>query len=341
MDCELVKQGFEPGNCTVYDFATGRNGRACEITLRYKDGVPYRLISSIILSRPEHYLSIYQSGCNLGCKKCHSWRFTQNAAGEWLSPDDIAAEVARYMESYKITFVSREHATSWHAHELCGSCGSCILRGVRSESCPGILTPDRIVYSEQGWGPARNIVSFTGGDLLCLPDFYVRTAEKIKELNSRIWILMETNGYGLTPANLDVYQQAGVDSFWLDIKAFDDKVHRRLTGVSNSRILKLPAEIRERGFTLEIASLFIPGWVETDQIAQIARIIAAADDSIPFTILAFFPEYRMKDVPVPNLGQMIEAYNAAKDAGLRNIALGNVHLFVRTRAEYELLKEVT
>ncbi len=336
-----MKHGFEPGSCQVFDFATGRSGRACEITLRYRDGVPYRLISSIILSRPEHYLSIYQSGCNFDCKKCHSWRFTQNAAGEWLSPEDIAAEVARYMTCNKITFVSREHATSWHAHELCKSCGSCILRGVRSEACPGILTTDKIVYSEQGWGPARNIVSFTGGDLLCQPDFYVRAAEKIKERNSRIWILMETNGYGLTSANLDMYQQAGIDSFWLDIKAFDDRVHRRLTGVSNTRILKLPAELRDRGFTLEISSLFIPGWVETDQIAQIAHLVASVDEGIPLTILAFFPEYRMMDVPIPSLRQMIEAYTAAKDAGLRNIALGNIHLFVHTRAEYELLKEVT
>jgi len=49
-------------------------------------------------------------------------------------------------------------------------------------------------------------------------------------------------------ANLDRYQQAGIDSFWLDIKAFDDEVvHRRLTGVSYNRILKLPAELKARG----------------------------------------------------------------------------------------------
>ena len=339
MQCELAKQGFEPGSCQVFDFSTGRRGKACEVTLRYKAGVPYRLIDSIILSRPEHYLSIYQSGCNFECKKCHAWRFTQNAVGEWMCPDDIAGAVERYMSSLEITFVKRGHATSWHAHELCRSCGSCVLSGVRGENCPGVLSRDKIMLSEQGWGPARNIVAFTGGDLLCQPDFYVRSAELIKERNERIWILMETNGYGLTPANLDRYQQAGIDSFWLDIKAFDDEVHRRLTGVSNNRILKLPAELKDRGFVLEVSSLFIPRWVETSQIASIARTIASVDADIPFTILAFFPEYRMQDVPVPNLGEMIEAYNAARDAGLRRVKLGNLHLFVHTRAEYALLKE--
>ncbi|MBA7533299.1 hypothetical protein ES705_25534 [subsurface metagenome] len=48
----------------------------------------------------------------------------------------------------------------------------------------------------------------------------------------------------------------------------------------------------------------------------------------------------MKDVPSPTMWQMIEAYNAAKDAGLRKIKLGNVHLFVNTREEYETLEKI-
>lgn len=46
-------------------------------------------------------------------------------------------------------------------------------------------------------------------------------------------------------------------------KAYDDKVHRKLTGVSNKRILELPAEIVDMGFVLEVPTLYIPGWVET------------------------------------------------------------------------------
>jgi len=37
---------------------------------------------------------------------------------------------------------------------------------------------------------------------------------------------------------------------------------------------------------------------------------------------------------------MIDAYNAAKDAGLRKIKFGNVHLFVKTREEYETLEKI-
>jgi pyruvate formate lyase activating enzyme len=340
MDCELIKQGFEQGSCQVFDFKVGKWRTACESTLTYEHGVPFRLIHAILLSRPEHYLSVYQSGCNLSCLKCHSWQFTQYAVGEWMSPSDVVKEVENYLNVYEIAVVPREHATSWHALELCKGCGSCIMHGKRSNVCPGVLTADKIELSPQGWGPARNIVAFTGGDLACQPEFYVKCAELIKGLPETVWVLLETNGYGLTPHNLDLFQQAGIDSFWLDIKAYDDLVHRKLTGVSNTHILELPEVIKARDFVLEVLSLYIPGWVETDQIAHIAKLLASVDADIPFTILAFFPEYKLRDVPSPDLWQMIEAFNAAKDAGLRNIKLGNVNLFVKTREDYEIFKNL-
>jgi pyruvate formate lyase activating enzyme len=340
MDCKLVTQGFEQGSCRVFDSTAERLRNACEATLKYERGIPYRLIHAIFLSRPEHYLSIYQSGCNLSCKKCHSWQFTQQAVGEWMAPFDVAKEVERYLSEYEITVVPREHATSWHAHELCKSCGRCVLQGKRSTNCPGVLSVDKIELSPQGWGPARNIVAFTGGDLTCQPEFYAKSAELIKELEETVWVLIETNGYGLTPHTLDLFQQAGVDSFWLDIKAYDDTVHRRLTGVSNAHILTLPGELKERGFVFEVLALCIPGWVEANQIGTIAEELASVDTAIPFTILAFFPEYKMRDVPVPTLQQMIDSYHAAQDAGLRNIKLGNGHLFVHTHEEYVALRKI-
>ncbi|HUV80108.1 MAG TPA: hypothetical protein VMW40_04705 [Candidatus Bathyarchaeia archaeon] len=97
MECALFEQGFEQGSCQVFDFAEGKLRKACEATLKYEYGTPHRLINAIFLSRPEHYLSVYQSGCNLSCQKCHSWRFTQNAMGKWMSPYDMAKEVERYL----------------------------------------------------------------------------------------------------------------------------------------------------------------------------------------------------------------------------------------------------
>lgn len=253
-----------------------------------------------------------------------------------MSPDEVVRIVKEYS---KIVTVKepKERATSFHATGLCRHCGQCIIRGKRGVLCPGKLTPEQILLSPQGFGPARNIVAFTGGDLACQPDWYCQVAEKIKEANSDLWVLFETNGYGLTSENLRLFKESGIDSFWLDIKAYDKEIHKKLTGVENDWILKLPEEILKRDFTLEVLSLYIPGWVETDQIRKIAKLVASVSYEIPFTILAFFGEYKLKDVPSPNLCQMLEAYHASKEAGLRNVKLGNIGIFVRTDEELETL----
>lgn len=261
-----------------------------------------------------------------------------------MAPQDLANIAKQYVERNKenLYIEPRHHVTSWHAHKLCRGCGSCIRWGKRSKYCPDKLQLDQLTLLDDfTWGPARNIISFTGGDLACQPEFYVEASKEIKKLDMDLWLLFETNGFGFTPQNMVLFRDAGIDSFWLDIKAYDDKIHRRLTGASNNRILKLPSEIIERDFILEVSSVYIPGWVEGDQIKKIAELLCQVDSKIPYAIIAFLPEHKLKQVPSPTFQQMIEAYEVAKDAGLKNVKLGNLDRFVKNMEEYNLLFNMT
>jgi pyruvate formate lyase activating enzyme len=337
MRCAMVDQGRELGDCLV-EMPQGRRQRACRATLREEDGIFSRLIKSAHLSRPEHYFSIYQSGCNHNCRKCHSWEFSTRHNGAWCTTDQIA-DMAREYERHVTVWEPRERATMYHGATLCRCCGSCIARGEPGPLCPGLLDRGQIVLGPQGWGPARNIVAFTGGDIACRADFYAQVTERIKARTWNTWVLLETNGWGLTPANLDVLASGGLDAFWLDIKAYNEGIYRRLCGTGNETVLRAPAEILARDFTLEVLTLFIPGWVETDQIAAIARLIADLDPEIPFSILAFFPAYQMSNTPSPTLDQMVRACEAVCETGLRQVQLGNCGIFARTSEEWATLLE--
>jgi pyruvate-formate lyase-activating enzyme len=216
-----------------------------------------------------------------------------------------------------------------------------VTHNTKGPLCPGVLEPEKIVLSPQGLGPARNIMAFTGGDLSCCVDFYCQVAEEIKKNCSNMWVLIESNGYGLTPQNLDRLRDSGADSFWLDMKAFDEDVYKKLCGTTNEWILRAPAEIIKRGFVLEVLTLFIPGWVEEDQIGKIAQLIADVDDGIPMTILAFFPEYKVKDTKPPTLDDMVRVFKRVKRKGLQNVKLGNCGVFAKSNKDWEhLLQEV-
>ncbi|MBM4351610.1 MAG: radical SAM protein [Deltaproteobacteria bacterium] len=335
MRCNLIKQGYPQGSCFVEE--EGRKSLACEATLKESDRGLLRLISATHLSRPENYLSIYQSGCNFSCRKCHSWTFTKRAKGEWWSPVDVLKACKEYERGVTIR-EPRERATAFHAHESCRCCGACVMHGKRSSLCPRMIQKKDIVLSPQGWGPARNIVAFTGGDLTCCPEYYADCARLIKA-ETDLWILIETNGYGLTPQNLDILKEAGVDSFWLDMKAYDGTDHKWLTGCFNRNILKLPEEIVKRDFVLEVLSLYIPNLVETPQLKKIARLLFDINPEIPFTILAFFPEHQMKRYKSPKVSEMISAYNEVKAIGLVNVRLGNTGIFATSEEDHHLLKE--
>ena len=331
--CRLKEQGLTPGSCRVK--IDGKHALACQATLKREKGKWYRLITSIHLSRPENYLSIYQSGCNFSCRKCHSWYFSKVKDGNWYSPEDILKESVAYEKIVNL-WEPREKATSWHAHDSCRCCGSCILQNKRPESCPNVLSPESILLSPQGFGPARNIVAFTGGDVTCRPEFYSECTRLIKA-HTKLWVLIETNGYGLTAQNLDDLKESGVDAFWLDIKAFDPEKHKWLTGCDNGHILRLPEEMIKRGFVLEVLSLYIPDLVETEELVKIALRLKEADPTLPFTILAFFPEHKMKDFRSPTVEEIVDAYQQVKSVGLKNIRIGNVGVFARTQRDQTYL----
>jgi pyruvate-formate lyase-activating enzyme len=335
MKCNLIKQGYAQGNCLTA--IEGEKSPACEATLKRTDSGLLRRISAVHLSRPENYLSIYQSGCNFSCRKCHSWTYTKVAKGEWWSPADILKACKEYAKGVTLE-EPRSRATAFDAHDTCLCCGACVMSGKRSSLCPKVIQKNEILLSPQGWGPARNIVAFTGGDLTCCPDYYIECARLIKA-ETKLWVLIETNGYGLTPQNLDLLKEAGVDSFLLDIKAYDEGDHKWLTGCFNRNILKLPEQILKRGFVLEVVSLYIPNLVEKFQLEKIAKLLFDLDPEIPYTIVAFLPEYQMKRYKSPKAPEMIDAYHAIKAIGLRNVRLGNPGIFTSTEEDGHLLRE--
>ncbi len=221
----------------------------------------------------------------------------------------------------------------FHAEDLCRACGACVLRGRRSPLCPGAIRPEQVLLSGQGFGPARNLVAFTGGDLTCRPEYYAEAASAIRARAPGVHVLVETSGVALDRQGLEILREGGVEAFWLDIKAFDPEVHRELTGFDNRNVLAAPALMREMGFTFEVLSLLIPGLVEEDQLVRIAELVAAVDADIPFTLLAFFPAYKMSDDRAPTFEEMRKAGRALLKAGLRNVRLGNFGVFCQTDEE--------
>ena len=117
-----------------------------------------------------------------------------------------------------------------------------------------------------------------------------------------------------------------------DLKAFDEEIHYALSGVSNQRTLENFANAAKRHAKrpdnpLILAStLLVPGYVNTEQVRKIARMIASINPDIPYALLGFAPNFYLSDLPCTSTQQAEDAHMAAIDAGLTNVRIGNRHL---------------
>lgn len=117
-----------------------------------------------------------------------------------------------------------------------------------------------------------------------------------------------------------------------DLKAWSRGLHEALCGVSNEqtlsnfRILAERAGERPEPPLAAASTLLVPGYVDASEVGAIARYIAKINPDVPYSLLAFHPDYAMSDLPTTSRRQAEECLEAALDAGLTRVRIGNAHL---------------
>jgi pyruvate formate lyase activating enzyme len=147
-------------------------------------------------------------------------------------------------------------------------------------------------------------------------------------------ICWETNG-GMSRRCLEEILEIALESggcVKFDLKTFHQSLNVALCGRSNSRTksnFELASKwIKKReDFPLVVAStLLIPGYIDKEEVFKIAEFVAGLDPNIPYALLGFHPHFYFRDVPVTSRRHAEECRQAALEAGLQNVRIGNVHL---------------
>ena len=76
---------------------------------------------------------------------------------------------------------------------------------------------------------------------------------------------------------------------------------------------------------LTASTLLVPGYVDEEEVEQIAKFIAEINPAIPYSLLAFYPCYVIDDLPTTSRKLAYKCYERAKKH-LENVRIGNVHL---------------
>jgi pyruvate formate lyase activating enzyme len=147
-------------------------------------------------------------------------------------------------------------------------------------------------------------------------------------------ICWETNG-SMNPALLERIVKLSLISggcIKFDIKAWDDYLHKALCGVSNDRTKKNFEWVakwigkRPEPPLLIASTLLVPGYIDEQEIRNISRWIASLNPDIPYSLLAFYPQFFFKDLPTTSRRMAFRCKEVAEEAGLRQVRIGNMHL---------------
>ena len=111
----------------------------------------------------------------------------------------------------------------------------------------------------------------------------------------------------------------------IDIKAFSDEFYRETCGARLKPVLNAVKYAYDKGIWIEITTLLIPGKNDSDtEVRNIAKFIAELDSHIPWHISAFYPTYKMLDVPPTPVATLRRAYKIGREEGLKYLYVGNI-----------------
>ncbi len=136
-----------------------------------------------------------------------------------------------------------------------------------------------------------------------------------------------TTGYvsngNATPEVLD-YIRPHTDLYKIDLKSFTDKNYRKLGGVLQ-HVLDSIEMVYEKGFWLEIVSLLIPGFNDSnDELKSMAKFLADISPDIPWHVTAFHQDYKMHDPDNTPVETLIRAAEIGYETGLNYVYAGNL-----------------
>ncbi|MCE5245122.1 MAG: radical SAM protein [Syntrophobacteraceae bacterium] len=236
------------------------------------------------------------------------------------------------------------------SHDRCTEAGFFNL-AVFFEACNfNCLYCQNWVYKQSNCGPTyllsvdglagavnrqTSCICFFGGDPVPQLPYALRVAEEARRRNAGriLRICWETNG-SARPAWLKRMVRASLDSggcVKMDLKAWDPRIHRALCGFDNRQVLENFARLAEwvplrpDPPLLVASTLLVPGYVGDEEVSRLAGFIAGLNPDIPYTLLAFTPQFCLEDFPTTSRADAEACLEAAKRAGLRRVRLANAH----------------
>ena len=255
-----------------------------------------------------------------------------NCVADWVCPGGTGVGYPEYAYCSGPECGYKNLAVFFHACTF--NCLFCQNWHFREETLRSRTTPVRRLVLDVD--ERTSCICYFGGDPTSQLPFALEASRKALEARKGkiLRICWETNG-SMHKSLLEEMIALSLNSggcIKFDLKAWDENLHVALTGVTNKRTIenfsRVGEKIRQRPvLPLLIAStLLVPGYIDGEEVKSLAQFIASINPDIPYSLLAFHPHFYMSDLSVTTKALAQRCLQAAGEAGLKNVRIGNIHL---------------
>ncbi|SCC15494.1 YjjW family glycine radical enzyme activase [Gilliamella intestini] len=269
---------------------------------------------------PGNRLVIFLQGCNFRCLNCHN-PYT-------ISLCKDCGDCVYACPHKALSF--NNHHVIWQT-SVCQQCDTCI------NTCVHNSTPMTYKYSVEDiltiirkYLPFLNGITLSGGEATMQLPFIENLFRAIKQADdlNHLTCFIDSNGY-LTKTGWQKVENV-MDGAMIDLKAWDNDVHKKLTGRDNRRVketIKYLAKIKK---LYEVRLLIIPKQTDLqDNAKNIAKFLIDIDPNIRIRINAFHNHGVhgiAKTWPSANKQQVEQFAEQLKQYNLQQIVLPSVYL---------------
>ncbi len=192
------------------------------------------------------------------------------------------------------------------------------LRDKNAGAPPQSITPTQLVQIAQRYGAGALVSSYNE------PLITSEWAAAIFQEAKRAGLLTGYVSNGNATREVLQYVRPHLDCYKIDLKTMQDRNYRVLGAVLKN-VLDGIAMVYELGFWLEIVTLVIPGFNDSDEeLRQMVRFLVSISPDIPWHVTAFHKDYKMLDPDNTPASTLMRAAKIGYEAGLHFVYAGNL-----------------